>query len=119
MNNPIKIAGQPLSTPTAVVDYPNPTRLVSGNPQRLSYPFYEHPQMACGVWTCEVGAWRIAFAENKQEFFNVLAGRLRISDTQGSAHEYAAGEAGVIPPGFTGTFEVLEPVRKYYVVVES
>ena len=119
MNETIKIAGQPLNTPTAVVDYPNPTRLVRGNPQRLSYPFYKHPQMACGVWTCEVGAWRIAFAQNKQEFFNVLTGRLRISDEQGGAHEYAAGEAGVIPPGFTGTFEVLEPVRKYYVVVES
>jgi Predicted enzyme of the cupin superfamily len=30
-----------------------------------------------------------------------------------------AGEAGIIPPGFIGTFEVVEAVKKYYVVVES
>ena len=34
------------------------------------------------------------------------------------AAEFGPGEAGVIPSGFTGTFEVLAAVRKYYVVME-
>jgi uncharacterized cupin superfamily protein len=32
--------------------------------------------------------------------------------------EIQAGEAGIIPPGFKGTFEVVEAVKKYFVVVE-
>ena len=32
--------------------------------------------------------------------------------------EVTAGNAGIIPPAFVGTFEVLEAVKKYYVVVE-
>ena len=31
-------------------------------------------------------------------------------------HDVRAGEAGVIPAGFVGAFEVLSPVRKYFVV---
>ncbi len=28
------------------------------------------------------------------------------------------GQAGIIPPSFIGTFEVVEAVKKYYVIVE-
>ncbi|KXZ65563.1 hypothetical protein AVENLUH7437_01340 [Acinetobacter venetianus] len=53
----------------AAIDYPRPDRLVKGNPQRLTHSLYEHPNMSCGIWQCEVGAWNIVFADNKQEFF--------------------------------------------------
>ena len=43
---------------------------------------------------------------------------LRITDADGLAREFGPGEGCIIPGGFTGTFEVLEAVRKYYVVVE-
>jgi hypothetical protein len=75
--------------------------------------------MACGIWECEVGAWRIEFAANKQEFFQVINGKVRLHAQDGSFQDVAAGDAGVIPPGFCGTFEVLEPVKKYYVIVEA
>ena len=32
--------------------------------------------------------------------------------------EVTAGNAGIIPPAFVGTFEVVEAVKKYYVIVE-
>ncbi|HJF28524.1 cupin domain-containing protein [Acinetobacter bohemicus] len=115
----IWIAGQGLSQTEASVDYPRPERLVQGNPKRLTYSAYEHPHMDCGIWNCEVGAWNIQFAENKQEFFQVIEGVVRIHDTQNQSFiEVKAGEAGIIPPAFTGTFEVVEAVKKYYVVVE-
>ena len=38
---------------------------------------------------------------------------------RGGAQDVGPGEAAVIPPGFEGEFEVLEPVRKHFVVVES
>lgn len=103
----------------ASIDYPRPDRLVQGNPERLTYGLYEHPHMDCGIWHCEVGAWKIQFAENKQEFFEIIEGIVRIHDAKTNSFiEVTAGNAGIIPPAFAGTFEVVEAVKKYYVIVE-
>ncbi len=113
------IAGQPSPTAATSIDYPRPERLVKGNPQRLTHALYEHPNMSCGLWQCEVGAWRIEFAANKQEFFQVISGQVRLHSNDGSHQDIGAGDAGIIPPNFGGVFEVLESVTKYYVIVES
>ena len=115
----IFIAGQGLAHAAATVDYPRPDRLVAGNPKRLTTSLYEHPNMSCGIWHCDVGAWRIVFADNKQEFFQVIQGIVRLHDADGQTVEIRAGDAGIIPPNFIGIFEVLEAVQKYYVIVES
>lgn len=116
----IWLAGQGLTRSDVSVDYPRPDRLVKGNPQRLTFSLYEHPHMNCGIWQCEVGAWNIQFADNKQEFFQVIEGVVRLHDRETQTFvEITAGDAGVIPPGFVGTFEVVEAVKKYYVVVEA
>ncbi|WP_436862370.1 cupin domain-containing protein [Acinetobacter haemolyticus] len=108
-----------LSQPEASIDYPRPDRLVTGNPKRLTYSLYEHLHMDCGIWQCEVGAWNIQFADNKQEFFQVIEGAVRIHDAKTASFvEVTAGNAGIIPPAFVGTFEVVETVKKYYVIVE-
>lgn len=99
-------------------DRPRPDRLVSGNPLRTTWNHYEHAGVAAGAWACEIGAWRIAFADGKDEFFHVLSGRIRITDAAGTAREFGPGDACVIPGGFTGLFEVLEPVRKHYVIID-
>ena len=100
-------------------DHPRPERLVSsGNPLRTTWNHYEHAGVSAGLWACEPGAWRIAFAAGTDEFFHVLEGRIRITDADGTACEFGPGDACVIPGGFTGLFEVLETVRKHYVFVE-
>lgn len=101
-------------------DHPRPERLVKGNPQRTTWELYTNPggEVSCGVWSCEIGAWRIVFDERSDEYFHVLEGRIRITDTEGNAREFGSGDACVIPAGFTGTFEVLEPVKKHYVMVK-
>ncbi|MBH2029598.1 MAG: DUF861 domain-containing protein [Moraxellaceae bacterium] len=103
----------------ASIDFPRPDRLVTGNPERITYSLYEHPHMGCGIWQCEVGAWNIQFADNKQEFFQLIEGVVRIHDAKTNSFiEVTAGNAGIIPPAFIGTFEVIEAVKKYYVLVE-
>lgn len=103
----------------AEFDHPRPDRVVAGNPLRTTRNHYQREGMAAGEWCCETGAWRIAFADNKDEFFHVISGRLRITDPTGRACEFAPGDSGIIPAGFSGVFEVLEPVRKHYVIVEQ
>lgn len=101
-------------------DHPRPDRLVRGNPRRTTWTHCSNPALGsdAGLWACEPGAWNIAFPADKEEFFCVLEGKIRITDARGHAETFGPGESCVIPPGFTGTFEVLEAVRKYFYVVE-
>lgn len=116
----IFLAGHGLTQNNKTVDYPRPDRLVNGNPKRLTTELYNHPNMNCGIWECEVGSWNIVFAPNKQEFFQIIEGIVRLHDAQtGQFVEITTGDAGVIPPSFKGIFEVVEKVQKYYVVVET
>lgn len=104
----------------ATVDFPRPDRLVRGNPRRLTQTCHASPDglVSAGIWQCESGAWKIRFAEGKEEFFCVLEGRVRLHDENGHWQDIGPGGAAVIPAGFCGCFEVLEPVRKYFVVIE-
>ncbi|WP_353167393.1 cupin domain-containing protein [Acinetobacter sp.] len=115
----IWLAGYGLTQGKMSIDYPRSDRLVQGNPKRLTESLYEHPNMNCGIWQCEIGAWHIQFADNKQEFFQIIEGMVRLHDPLTQTFiEIKAGQAGIIPPGFSGTFEVVETVKKYFVVVE-
>ena len=105
------------SAAQAEFDRPRPDRLVTGNPLRTTWNHYEDAGVSAGTWACEPGAWRIAFADGKDEFFHVLEGRIRITDEGGTAKEFGPGDACVIPGGFSGLFEVLEAVRKHYVIM--
>lgn len=99
-------------------DRPRPDRLLTGNPLRSTWSYYEESGVSSGIWSCEIGSWSIAFADNKSEFFHVISGRITITDSDGEQQSFGPGEAGVIPEGFTGAFQVVEPVTKHYVVVE-
>jgi len=100
-----------------VRDQPREDRRVSGAPQRQTWTLHEAGPMSVGVWTCEVGRWRIAFPAVRQEYFHVLEGRVRLHGPEGAV-DIGPGQGGVIPPGFEGEFEVLEAVRKQFVLVD-
>lgn len=100
------------------LDHPRQDRLVVGNPQRQTWPLHEAGPMSAGIWACEVGRWRIEFPLQKQEYFFVLEGLVRLHGPDGKVQDVPAGEAAIIPPGFQGDFEVVRPVRKHFVVVD-
>lgn len=105
------------------LSHPEPERLLSGNPQRATFnrvdcPLGQARASYAGVWTSEVGHWKIAMGNTEQEVFTVLSGRCRVHDVEGGFHEVGPGQALFIPPGFVGSFEVLEPLTKTYVICE-
>ncbi|KDB52740.1 hypothetical protein X805_16540 [Sphaerotilus natans subsp. natans DSM 6575] len=115
----VLIDNHPATAPA--VDHPRADRRLSGCPRRETWTAFEAPQgdLSAGVWTCEPGHWRIVFPPHKDEYFFVLEGRLRLHDAaRGTATEVRAGQGAVIPGGFEGSFEVIELVRKHFVVVE-
>lgn len=106
--------------PAPEFDHPAPARQVCGQPLRTTWPHFTSTaaDMHCGVWACAPGMWRIQFSAHKDEFFCVIEGHVRLHHQDGEQHDIRAGEAGVIPAGFVGMFEVVSAVRKYFVVVE-
>jgi uncharacterized cupin superfamily protein len=63
-----------------------------------------------------VGKWRICYSE--EEYCQILQGTSIIADTAGNAVTVSAGDSVVIPRGFVGTWEVVEPTHKIYVIYE-
>lgn len=111
--------GDPAPTPSQ--DRPSPERAISTPPLRTTWERHasEAEALSIGEWACEPGAWKIAFHAHRHEFFHVLEGRLRIHDDAGNMREFGPGDACIIPPGFRGMFEVLEPVKKRYVMIDA
>jgi hypothetical protein len=94
-------------------------KLVSGNPRQTVWNHYTDPsgRFSAGIWASEPGAWRIRYSE--EEYCQILEGVSVITDEQGHAVTVRAGESFVIPSGFVGTWEVVEPTKKIYVVYEA
>ena len=74
-------------------------------------------QMSAGVWEGEVGQWKVNYTEH--EYCEIVQGVSVLRDADGNAKTLRAGDRFVIPAGFSGTWEVLEPCRKIYVVFEE
>ena len=119
VSNPAIVPFEQPATP-GVADRPRPDRLQWGNPHRETWTLYASGdgQTSAGIWACEVGRWRIVFPPNKEEYFFVIEGHVRLHDLHGGWTDVLAGQGAVIPAGFEGAFEVLVPVRKHFVVVE-
>jgi uncharacterized cupin superfamily protein len=88
-----------------------------GAPVTSGRVFYEADGVQVGVWECTPGGWAI---ENRPdtETVRILAGRARITDAGGASVELTAGDALVLPKGWSGRWDVLETVRKHFVVVQ-
>jgi hypothetical protein len=109
-----------LQSPKPEYDHPREERRLVGNPHRTTWNHFTNAsgEVSAGIWACERGSWRIEFGPRKDEYFCVLEGRCRVIDEDGYAAEAGPGDAMVIPAGFKGVFEVVEPVRKHYVIVD-
>ena len=116
----IKFTAQPLGTPAT--DHPKPDRLLRGNPLRETWNLVRADmtagQVNVGVWRCEPGHWRIAMGPTERELFTVIAGRCRVHDNSGGSETVELGEGLYIPPGFEGSFEVLQTMTKTYMICE-
>ena len=95
-----------------------PGNAISGNPttQVQNYFTDGSGQFFAGIWESSVGKWPIRYTES--EFCAVLEGKLVLTDATGKSETFAKGDSFVIPGGFVGTWETVEPVRKLYAIFE-
>ena len=67
-----------------------------------------------GVWACTPGPSRWKLETN--EFVHILSGRMTVTPDEGDAVEVGAGDTAVFPAGWTGTWQIHDPIRKLYVL---
>ena len=98
---------------------PTEEKILKGDPQQTLYNHYNSPcgQMNAGVWERDAGQWRVNYTEH--EYCEIIQGVSVLRDDDGNAKTLRAGDRFVIPAGFRGTWEVLQPCRKIYVVFEQ
>jgi uncharacterized cupin superfamily protein len=102
------------------IDRPRTERLVNGNPQRTTWNVYTNPssEVFAGIWSSEAGSWRIEMGPAEDEFFFVVQGKCRLVGDGAAPVEAGVGQSLVIPAGFRGVFEVVEPMTKHYMIVD-
>jgi uncharacterized protein len=75
----------------------------------------DHEGPDIGVWECTPGKWRRQVKSG--EFSHFVAGRCVFHADSGEHLAIEAGDAVIFPPNTTGTWEILETVRKVYVIL--
>lgn len=99
---------------TPEISRPDPARLIAGDPEHRTWLTDEAPGLWCGVWQSTPGAWRVVYDE--WEYFRLTEGFSILTPDGGVPIQLRPGEAHVIRPGFTGTWEVVETTTKDFVI---
>lgn len=89
----------------------------TGTPMMSGRIIHEADGFQVGIWECTPGGWAI---DNRpdSETVRLLAGRARLTNADGTSVELAAGDVLVLPKGWSGRWDILETVRKFYAVAK-
>ena len=105
------------AAPAPVHERPDPAKLIEGSHATTTWNAFEgeHGRLWCGIWAAEPGTVAIDYTE--WEFCHIIEGAAVLTNEAGRSWTMRAGDTFVIPPGFRGTWQTLEPVRKHYVIL--
>ena len=106
------------TAPETTVSKPPADRLLGGSPEHTARNYFSDSTgtFFAGVWESTPGRWRVRYTEN--EFCHITRGRVVIEDEQGRRWTFKTGDSFAIAAGFSGTWQVIEPLRKLYVIHE-
>lgn len=104
--------------PDTLTYRPAADRIISGDPVQRAQTLFTSAdgRFSSGIWQAERGTWRVVFTES--EFCHLLEGVIVVRGDDGSETTFKAGDAFVSPAGFTGTWEIVEPAKKYFAYYE-
>lgn len=103
--------------PDPVHERPAAEKLLAGDVRTTTWNHWtgEDERLHCGIWESSPGKVEVAYEE--WEFCHFIAGTAVLTNEAGESWTLGAGDAFIIPPGFRGTWETVEPVRKHYVIL--
>lgn len=95
-----------------------PDRLLAGDPSYRTWKMEAagHGGVRTGIWEATPGITRSIKGET-WEYCTILAGVIILTEDGGAARRFTTGDTFVMRPGFKGTWETVETVRKLWVTV--
>jgi uncharacterized cupin superfamily protein len=84
-------------------------------PKQTNAGFFEEGKLSAGTWECAPGKLQLDL--DVTEFCHLLKGHWVLTSEAGVVTELRAGDSWVFPRGWKGTSEVVETVRKVYLIV--
>ena len=84
-------------------------------PKQTDSGFLAEDNMFAGTWECEPGKLQLDL--DLTEFCHLLEGHWILTSESGQVTEVKAGDSWVFPRGWKGTAEVVEKVRKVYLMI--
>jgi uncharacterized cupin superfamily protein len=85
-----------------------------GEPMMSGRVFYEGNGIQVGLWECTPGGWAIKDRPD-HETVQILAGRARLTNADGTSSELTTGDVLTLPKGWSGRWDILETVRKLFI----
>ena len=86
----------------------------SGDPQLSTRVLDSGTEAQVGIWECQPGGWPVVNRPNTETCY-IISGRAVLTDDEsGRKVELSAGDFVVLPPGWSGRWDVIETVRKAY-----
>ena len=99
--------------------FTKPDDFTTADKTELNHFFYasDDESILSGVWECAPCREEIeAYAVN--ELMHVLSGSVTLTDAEGRAETYTAGDTFFVPKGTKCTWEITETLRKFYMIAE-
>ena len=87
---------------------------IEGASHPTAYTAYADPSgvFTAGVWACDAGTLQIVDLAIDEACY-LIEGEVLITDQHGNTGRFTAGEAFVLHRGFTGTWHMPGPIKKY------
>lgn len=87
-----------------------------GDPQIATQQLAREASGNLGVWECEPGGWPVINRADT-EFTYILSGVALLTDkASGRVVEVTGGDLIILPPGWSGRWDVIKTVRKVYAI---
>ncbi|MFC4348221.1 cupin domain-containing protein [Kordiimonas lipolytica] len=104
-------------TPEREEGLPDSSKLISGTPLQVTENVFEGAsgKFFTGYWSSAAGKWHVNY-DGEEEFCHILEGEIELTSEDGDTQRFKAGDKFVVPAGFKGTWETIEPCKKLYVI---
>lgn len=85
-------------------------------PLQTDCGFFNEGPYTAGTWECAPGTLKLDL--EVMEFCHLLEGHWKLTSESGVVTEVRAGDSWIFPKGWKGSAEVVEKVRKVYLIIE-